>query len=387
MAVNRAQQMSTDEPAPSRKPSRLRRLLRAALVCGVVLVVGGLMARAALFRGPYRTPSGLPAEAVIDLHCHAAGLGAGDSGCFVSKELRQSYKFDLYLRAFGTSRKELESEGDGVVIDHISRQLAESRHVGKAVLLAIDGVVDARGELDLAATETYVPNEFIARGVARHTNLLFGASINPLRHDALARLEWAATNGAVLVKWIPPIMQIDPADERITPFYHRLHERQIPLLVHTGFERTFTRSSDQLGDPERLRLPLRLGVTVIAAHVASTGESEGASNFERLRKLMREFPNLYADISALTQVNRLGALREALAAPECDGRLVYGTDFPLMNMAIVSPWYFPLNLTRARMAEIAAIQNPWDRDVALKQALGVPAAVFQGPRNLLPRRR
>ena len=49
-----------------------------------------------------------------------------------------------------------------------------------------------RGNLDPARTEFYVPNEFVAALAARHTNLLFGASINPYRPDALARLDRAA---------------------------------------------------------------------------------------------------------------------------------------------------------------------------------------------------
>jgi len=57
-----------------------------------------------------------------------------------------------------------------------------------------------------------VPNEFVAEMAARHTNLLFGASVNPYRRDALARLEWAKAHGAVLGNGSPPIMEIDPAD-------------------------------------------------------------------------------------------------------------------------------------------------------------------------------
>jgi hypothetical protein len=69
-------------------------------------------------------------------------------------------------------------------------------------------------------------------------------------------------------------------------------------------------------------------------------------------------------------------LREVLRRPEFRGRLVYGTDFPLNNMILVSPWYFPLDLALAERWRIWRIGNPWDRDVALKQALGVPADVF-----------
>ncbi|MCK7472260.1 MAG: hypothetical protein MZU95_17000 [Desulfomicrobium escambiense] len=64
----------------------------------------------------------------------------------------------------------------------------------------------------------YLPNEFVAGEVRRHPNLLFGASINPLRRDALRRLEQVADDGAVLLKWLPPIQHIDPADRRLVPF-------------------------------------------------------------------------------------------------------------------------------------------------------------------------
>jgi uncharacterized protein len=270
-----------------------------------------------------------------------------------------------------------------VVVRRIAEQIARSRHVGSAIILAFDGVVDERGELDRSRTEVYVPNEFVAREVARHTNLLFGASINPYRKDALQRLDWAKAHGSRLVKWIPSVMEIDPADPRLEPFYRKLVDLRLPLLTHTGQERSFTRANDSFCDPERLRLPLRLGVTVIAAHIASTGKTAGERDTDRLRRLFADYPNLYADISSLTQVNKLGYLREALQRPEFQGRLLYGTDFPLVNLIIVSPYYFSLNLRFGQMRTIAAIPNPWDRDVALKQALGVPRDVFERTGKLL----
>ncbi len=43
---------------------------------------------------------------------------------------------------------------------------------------------------------------------------------------------------------------------------------------------------------------------------------------------------------------------------------------PLPATAIVSPWAFPRRLGARRILEIGRIGNPWDRDVALKEALG-----------------
>lgn len=366
----------------SRWTARARRVLTGFL--GLMLLAVGV--RVALFRGPYRAPRPAPPPPLVDLHVHTAGIGAGDSGCQISRALQDSYKFKIYLDAFGVTREEVEREGDALLIRRISERLSESRHVGAAVVLALDGVVDVKGDLDRSASEIVVPNEFVARETARYTNLWFGASINPYRRDALERLNWAAEHGAVLVKWIPSIMQIDPSDPKLEPFYLRMKALGLPLLTHAGQERSFTRAQDSLADPERLRLPLRLGVTVIAAHIASTGENGGERDVDRLARLMGEYPNLYSEISSLTQANKPGYLEEALSRPEFAGRLCYGSDFPLINTPLVSPWYFPLRLTSSQMQALAEIGNPWDRDVALKQALGVPPEIFSRTRELLGRR-
>src|SRR4051812_35348246 len=71
----------------------------------------------------------LPGGKFTDMHCHTAGIGSGESGCFTSAALRRSFKFSWYLRAFGTSVAELERGGDHVVIDRISAQVARSNHV------------------------------------------------------------------------------------------------------------------------------------------------------------------------------------------------------------------------------------------------------------------
>ena len=240
---------------------------------------------------------------------------------------------------------------------HHSLILAGSTRVSAAIVLALEGVVNDAGELDREHTQVYVPNEFVAAETAQFSNLRWGASINPYRKDALARLDWAAMHGAKLIKWIPSTMHIDPADPRIAPFYRRMVKLHLPLLCHAGQERSFLDARDDLADPLRLELPLKLGVTVIAAHIASIGATAGERDTDRLARMMAAYPNLYSEISSLTQLNKLGYLREALTRPEFKGRLLYGTDFPLINTHLVSPWFYPLNLTRSQMKEISAIDD------------------------------
>jgi uncharacterized protein len=328
----------------------------------------------------FRPVEPIPAD-IVDMHCHIAGIGAGGSGCFVSPRLLGNWRFSIYLRAFGVTKKEVLEKGDAIIGDKISASLAQSKYVNKAVLLALDGVVDAAGNLDTNLTEVYFPNEFVAAMCAAHTNLLFGCSVNPNRPDAIARLVWAKNHGAVLVKWIPNTMAIHPDDPKLIPFYKKMVELNLPLLCHTGEEGSFSHANDALGDPEKLRLPLSLGVTVIAAHIASSAKYDGERGPDRLARLMREFPNLLTDISALTNLNKPGCLREALTKPEFAGRLVYGTDFPLINTALESPWY-SFHLSLKQKWQIARTKNPWDRDVLMKHFLGTPTEVFAKPAKM-----
>jgi len=318
----------------------------------------------------------LPDPAIIDIHCHTAGIGAGASGCFVSSAMRRNVRFNFFLKTFGVSEGELQQHGDRLVLERLSQRLSESRHIAAAVVLAMDGVVDTHGRLDEAATEIYIPNEFLARECRNYSNLLFGASINPHRRDAMERLERAAEEGAVLLKWLPSIQGIDPGDARLKPFYRRLQELRLPLLTHTGNEESFTRADNRLSDPLRLRAALDEGVTVIAAHCASNGKDGGQAYLERLLTLFAAYPNLYADISSLTQANRLGHLTRVLRHRSIHERLLYGSDMPIINSFITSPWWHAYRIPLPAVLRIAAIRNPWDRDVELKRALGVTEEIL-----------
>ena len=363
-----------DEPRPAR--GRWRRWgvrLAKWLGLGVLLL---LLLRETFFSGPY-LPLAKPHDGMIlDMHCHVAGIGSGGSGCFVSRELRNNFRFNIYMKAFGVTQAAAEEQGDQLLMERLAKGIEESKRVGAAIVLAMDGVMDANGRLDRARTEFYIPNEFVAVEAAKYPNLYFGASINPHRSDALERLQWARDNGALLVKWLPSIQFIDPADPALEPFYRKMVALDLPLLTHAGQERSFTHARDELADPVRLKLPLSLGVKLIVAHAASTGENEGQEDIDRLIRMLDDYPNLYTDISSMTQVNKLGYLRQAITEKRLEGRLLYGSDFPLINTVAVSPWVYPLNLTRKQMQSISAIENPWDRDVALKEALGVPPGVM-----------
>ena len=187
----------------------------------------------------------------------------------------------------------------------------------------------------------------------------------------------------MLIKWIPAIQSIDPDAPVITPFYQKMRELDLPLLSHAGQERSFANARDEFSDPRKLRLPLDLGLTVIAAHIGTTGEYDQTPSYQQLLPMFEEYPNLFADISSLTQINKLGYLENALAQTNLSSQLIYGSDWPLQMFPLVHPIYHWPSITLGRARAIANLDNPWDRDIALKQALGVPEDVFQRSAALL----
>ena len=145
-----------------------------------------------------------------------------------------------------------------------------------------------------------------------------------------------------VIKWLPNSQGIDPSSELCDPFYAKMVELDLTLLVHTGHEHAvnFAYLNNNYGNPLLLRRPLNLGVRVIAAHVATEGTSEDTEStppkkvpcFELLLRLMREEKYkriLFADISAITGSKRIPHLGALLAATDIHSNLVYGSDYPI----------------------------------------------------------
>lgn len=314
---------------------------------------------------------------ITDWHVHVAGLGHGDTGNFVNDAMRNNFRFMFFLRWMNVTEEELETHGDQIVVKRLNEKIEASKYIDQAIIFALDGVIDKKTkQLDKPATQFYVDNEFVAAEAAKYPRLLFGASINPSRPDSITLLEKVHAQGAVLIKWIPSIMHFDPANKQYEAFYRKMAELDIPLLTHTGMEKSFPNTNDALADPRRLELALNSGVTVIAAHIATTGESEGQDNFERIMPMFAEYPNLYTEISSLTQINKLGYLAAALKQPGLTERMIYGTDWPLQSFPLVWPWYHVNHIGIKNAWRIGKIENKWDRDVELKAAFGVPPEVF-----------
>ncbi len=323
-----------------------------------------------------------PRKSFIDMHVHVAGIGTGETGCFVSERFRNSFFFLIDMWAAGVPHWRIEEAGDQLYVQKLLETVRESRTTARAVILALDGVYDAQGRLDREQTTLYVPNDYVLRLAREHGEFLPGVSIHPARRDAIEELDRVAEAGAVLVKWLPNTQRIDPAERRFLPFYRRLAHHRMPLLCHTGEEYALSAGDQRAGDPKRLLLALEEGVTVIAAHCGSLGEEGGRTYLEDFFGLLDRYSNLFGDISALTQINRRHTLSRLLDE-EVMARLLHGSDYPLPFFPLASPLYFMGRISFSLSLRIQRIGNVLDRDVATKRGLGVPESIFTKAEEVL----
>jgi predicted TIM-barrel fold metal-dependent hydrolase len=310
---------------------------------------------------------------VIDCHVHVSALTPGHGS--MSKRLLDSLPFRFMRWRFGMRGDDVSMERDLAAL--LVKTIDGAEMLDAAVVLAFDGVYDEAGHFDQQRTHLYVTNDYAAQLAAEHEKILFGASVNPYRSDALAELQRCIEMGAALLKWLPIVQGFNPADERCFPLYEMLAHHGVPLLCHTGGERSLPRVDDSLADPMLLVPALQRGVTVIMAHCgtrSALGETDYVDTFMRLAK---EYENCYGDTAAVNLPMRWHAWKYVLADDQVRRKLVHGSDWPIIALPPVGR--LGLGASWGLMDE----SNWMRRDVLIKQRLGLESDYWHRAARIL----
>ncbi len=368
----------------------------------------------AIFRsqGTYCTSKGL-----VDIHAHAGCLDDGGKTCFVSDRMKKEKvalffsKYEALFDAFGVKKQDLQRLGNSHFFDAVSEKVEASTCLDAIVMLALDGTYRFNAsEPDYENTDFMIRNSLVAEEVSKHKNLLWGASVNPLRQDFREELKMSYEKGAVLVKLIPPIMGLSLDDEeaavkeRLTEFYLLLKKYNLPLLVHLDEEGTFSKALERKFRKHvgvmGIQRALDMGVTVIVAHAASResavhGHGSSGNTYRDLLSLMQE-PKykglLYADISALptivTRADHLCKVSRDFA--DKSERLLWGSDYPLNHWKTTSTLLLGPGCGRSSLSvgrdEGYALHNSrhqWDRAIFLQKNFGATEEMFNNTRKFL----
>jgi len=327
---------------------------------------------------PAAAEAGAPAaRKLTDCHVHLVALPDAGNGCYISPKMLRSplARFIAWQKKYDLSNA---PQTNAKFVADLVEELGRSRHVGRAVLLAMDGVYDAQGKFDPQGTEFIISNRYLLEVTRAHPGVFWaGVSINPQRADALEEVDRCAEGGARLVKVLPNAQQFDPGDRRYIPFYRALERRRLPLLSHVGYEFSLIGKDQSAGDPAKLRVPLDEGVTVIAAHGCSNGLVFGEKFFPTMLELARSYRNFYSDISALTLPNRCGMLLRLRRCRELFPRLLFGTDYPLPVFSLAA-WG---RAGFGKLREIRRADNRFDRQYLICRQLGLG---FRSVDEILP---
>ena len=303
----------------------------------------------------------------IDAHVHVCAF-TPEHG-LTSDRLLNTLPFRFMRWRLGIAGRDADTERS------VERKLVDALdatpELDAAVVLAFDAVHRDDGTLDADRTHLYVKNDYVIDLCRRHPKMRFGASVHPFRTDAVAEVERCVAAGAVLLKWLPIVQGFSPADVRCIPFYEALAHHRLPLLSHTGGERSLIRINDDFADPRLLEPALKLGVTVIAAHCGTQSVFTETDYYSEFRRMCEEFDNLYGDTAALCLPARWHALTRLMQDTVLRTRVIHGSDWPIP----------PLPPPRAIKA--FAERNWLRRDVLIKQTLGFDEAYFSRAAQVL----
>ncbi|MBV8353052.1 MAG: amidohydrolase family protein [Verrucomicrobia bacterium] len=315
----------------------------------------------------------------IDVHVHLSGNGKGGMDCWH----RQRWIMKPFLwagaRDIGLKCGFADSGFDRMYLDQLLHWLSTSS-LEAAVLLAEDWVRDDRGAVRKDLTDFFISNDKVFTAVKRSAKLLAGVSIHPARPDAVDELERCAAAGAVLLKLLPCVQNVDCNLSKYKPFWIKLADLGLPLLAHTGGEFFVRSCRNDLKSPGCLRLPLECGVTVIAAHCSTRALPWDGDYFEEFLQMRKDFQNFYGDLAALSHITHLKSLERLREEPE---RLLHGTDYPVVTA--VFPSWLKGWIDRETMQHLRGIHNPLEKKIQLTKALGFPERVFTDLWGLLPR--
>ena len=299
----------------------------------------------------------------IDIHTHLLSSDVAFQRSYDKLALR------FFAKKFGMDPKALVRDPYGEYTRALVESVRNSQHVEKIVLFGVDDRVDDTGRTLHKDITVCATNEDVAALYRGNEDVIIPFfSINPNRPDALGLIDRYADAGFRGAKFLQNYWGVDTREARYRPYFDKLAERGLPLIVHVGSESS-VHSFKSCESIEMLDHPLEAGVQVICAHMALSYEpsrifkalSKNPKHFNDeyylLIDMLKRYPNLYADISALLTPVRAKVLRHLSRQNDIHHKLLFGTDFPVPFSMVLNSYDLPYR----KRFELSREANPFDR--------------------------
>ncbi|MFZ2968957.1 MAG: amidohydrolase family protein [Sulfuricurvum sp.] len=299
----------------------------------------------------------------IDIHTH-----------LLSSDVRFDRFYDklalhFFAKKFAMNLKALLDDPYGEYTRALLASVRSSHYVKKIVLFGVDARVDEAGKVLHKDITVCATNEDVAALYRGNEDVIIPFfSINPKRPDALDLIDRYADAGFVGAKFLQNYWGVDTREERYRPYFDKLSQRGLPLIVHVGSESS-VHSFKSCESIQMLNHPLEAGVQVICAHMAlsydalhpfkslSKNPKYFNAEYYTLIDMLKGYPNLYADISALLTPVRAKVLRHLSTQNDIHHKLLFGTDFPVPFSTVFTSYDLPY----AKRFELSREINPFDR--------------------------
>ncbi len=300
---------------------------------------------------------------MVDIHAH-----------LLSSDVKFDRFYDkiaikFFASKLGMDAKELIENPYEAYTAGLMKNIRESKHLSKTVLFGVDARVDEKGKILHKDITVCATNEDMLELYQNNKDIVIPFfSINPLRPDALDLIDKYTELGFKGAKFLQNYWGVDTTDVRFRPYFEKLKEKNLPLIVHIGSESS-VHSFKACESIEMLDQPLEIGVNTICAHMALSytplgifkALSQNPKHFNeeyfQLLEMLENHDNLYADISALLTPVRAKVLRHLSSQTNIHDKLLFGTDFPVPFTTVLNSHNLPFK----RRFEISKTKNPHDR--------------------------
>lgn len=299
----------------------------------------------------------------IDIHTH-----------LLNKDVKFDRMYDklllpFFAKRFGFDQKKLIENPYKEYVDSLTRSIRESEHIEKIVLFGVDSRMDDHNNVLHNDITVCASNEDVYKVYKNNKDIIIPFfSINPKRTNALELIDNFTDLDFKGAKFLQNYWGVDTREKRYESYFEKLVEKDIPLIIHIGSESS-VHSFKEMESIEMLRRPLEIGVKVICAHMALSYEplqifkalSKNPKNFNddyfELLRMLKQYNNLYADISALLTPVRAKALRHISEQKDIHSKLLFGTDFPVPFTTVFNTY----DISLKKRFEINKVKNPFDR--------------------------
>ncbi len=316
---------------------------------------------------------------MIDFHTHL--LGKASFG-----RLYDRVGIKLFGRRFGIDPELFRQDPYAAYTKALVSSANQSRHIRQIVLFGVDAVVDDLGNEVHRDPTVCAENDEVLRLHREHPELIIPFfSVNPMRPDALDRVDSLVAQGFRGAKFLQNYWGVNTREARYRPYFRKLAEHGIPLIVHVGSESS-VRSVKACESLDMVRAPLDEGVSVVCAHMALSYEPTKIfkafrraprhynEEYFQLLRLLRMEKNLYADLSAMLTPVRAKALRHVSEQKELHHKLLFGTDYPVPFTTLFNSYDLPLK----RRLELGREGNVFDRYVgAMKEYFPLHSPIYE----------